>query len=273
MKQGLPWSIKGIDPDARDVAKAAAKRDGVTLGAWMTQMIFDMGREGGPSGAQSAASAEAGTHTASEPDASQIDMETLVRVVGVLIQKVEQAESSGADRSEELKTLMQGLSDEIGGLEMPNADAAEAGPNAPLYGSALSSAVPDGVEELEAAPNVAPDLEDAEAEIVPFELDDVEPEAVVSPAPADEIPAVSDDEAEQVLSLGAAEEVAAREFEGAADISPVAMDRVIEPEKNGKAGRIGIVLLVGALVIGGFGIRILFPDLAASVAEFFDNLF
>src|SRR4051794_20511236 len=32
MKQGVPWSVKGVGPDARETAKEAARRAGMTLG-------------------------------------------------------------------------------------------------------------------------------------------------------------------------------------------------------------------------------------------------
>ena len=36
-----PWSVKGIDPKAREVAKDLARRSGLTLGEWLNQMIVD----------------------------------------------------------------------------------------------------------------------------------------------------------------------------------------------------------------------------------------
>ncbi|MCI4661165.1 MAG: hypothetical protein MRY63_04995 [Neomegalonema sp.] len=40
-KAPSPWSIKGIDSNAREAAKAAAKRAGMTLGEWMTHKIIE----------------------------------------------------------------------------------------------------------------------------------------------------------------------------------------------------------------------------------------
>ncbi|MEE3106303.1 MAG: hypothetical protein VX345_04740 [Pseudomonadota bacterium] len=39
IKPDLPWGIKGVTADARARAKAAAKRDGLTMGAWLSQAI------------------------------------------------------------------------------------------------------------------------------------------------------------------------------------------------------------------------------------------
>ena len=41
MSSGSPWSVKGIDPRARAVAKTAARREGVTLGEWLNKVILD----------------------------------------------------------------------------------------------------------------------------------------------------------------------------------------------------------------------------------------
>jgi len=37
---GTPWSVKGIDSKAREVAKDLARRSGLTLGEWLNQMIL-----------------------------------------------------------------------------------------------------------------------------------------------------------------------------------------------------------------------------------------
>lgn len=39
MKPGAPWSIKGVEPDARDTAKAKAQAAGMTLGQWLNRII------------------------------------------------------------------------------------------------------------------------------------------------------------------------------------------------------------------------------------------
>ncbi|HZC16665.1 MAG TPA: peptidoglycan-binding protein [Caulobacteraceae bacterium] len=36
-----PWSVKGIDPKAREIAKDLARRSGMTLGEWLNQMILE----------------------------------------------------------------------------------------------------------------------------------------------------------------------------------------------------------------------------------------
>ncbi|MFL5259802.1 MAG: peptidoglycan-binding protein [Hyphomicrobiales bacterium] len=41
MKPGIPWSVKGIGDDAREAAKLAARRSGLTLGEWLNSVILD----------------------------------------------------------------------------------------------------------------------------------------------------------------------------------------------------------------------------------------
>ncbi len=41
MSANAPWSVKGIDARAREVAKDLARRSGMTLGEWLNQMILE----------------------------------------------------------------------------------------------------------------------------------------------------------------------------------------------------------------------------------------
>src|ERR1700758_1131121 len=45
MTAGAPWSVKGIDPKAREIAKDLARRSGMTLGEWLNQMILEDSEE------------------------------------------------------------------------------------------------------------------------------------------------------------------------------------------------------------------------------------
>src|SRR5262249_3012505 len=42
---GIPWSVKGIDNDARAAAKHAARRSGMTLGEWLNTVIREQADE------------------------------------------------------------------------------------------------------------------------------------------------------------------------------------------------------------------------------------
>src|SRR6185436_3312459 len=41
MAAAAPWSVKGIDPKAREVAKDLARRAGMTLGEWLNRAILE----------------------------------------------------------------------------------------------------------------------------------------------------------------------------------------------------------------------------------------
>src|SRR3989338_7615151 len=41
MTSATPWSVKGIDPKAREVAKDLARRSGMTLGEWLNRGILE----------------------------------------------------------------------------------------------------------------------------------------------------------------------------------------------------------------------------------------
>lgn len=45
MKPGIPWSVKGVEPQVREAAKEAARRSGLTLGEWLNTMIIDQAEE------------------------------------------------------------------------------------------------------------------------------------------------------------------------------------------------------------------------------------
>ena len=47
MKFGVPWSVKGIWPEARETAKEAARRSGMSLGEWLNSVILHKAAEDG----------------------------------------------------------------------------------------------------------------------------------------------------------------------------------------------------------------------------------
>jgi localization factor PodJL len=48
MKPGIPWSVKGIGSEAREAAKSAARRSGMTLGEWLNSVILEQAEGEGP---------------------------------------------------------------------------------------------------------------------------------------------------------------------------------------------------------------------------------
>src|SRR5664279_861623 len=47
MKFGVPWSVKGIRPEARETAREAARRSGMSLGDWLNSVILTQAEEDG----------------------------------------------------------------------------------------------------------------------------------------------------------------------------------------------------------------------------------
>ncbi|MDI1346912.1 MAG: hypothetical protein PSV22_22885, partial [Pseudolabrys sp.] len=50
MKFAVPWSVKGIRPEARETAKEAARRSGMPLGEWLNSVILQQADEDGAHG-------------------------------------------------------------------------------------------------------------------------------------------------------------------------------------------------------------------------------
>ncbi|GGY36331.1 tetratricopeptide repeat protein [Parvularcula lutaonensis] len=76
-KSNVPWSVKGIDPDARSVAKELARKRGQTLGEFITEMIREKGIDA--TGTES----DAG-HAGSEKVVSGVTTDQLRAVVDTL---------------------------------------------------------------------------------------------------------------------------------------------------------------------------------------------
>src|SRR5262249_46487708 len=47
MKFGRPWNVEGVHPHARETARAAARRSGMTVGEWLDSVIIEQAAEEG----------------------------------------------------------------------------------------------------------------------------------------------------------------------------------------------------------------------------------
>lgn len=65
MRAELPWNVAGIPPEAREAARAAARREGLSVGEWLTRRIIS---ELGPDAAIPGATGETGIELPSAPD-------------------------------------------------------------------------------------------------------------------------------------------------------------------------------------------------------------
>src|SRR5947209_13050700 len=47
MRLGVPWNVKGLRPEARETARQAARRSGMSLGDWLNTVILEQAAEAG----------------------------------------------------------------------------------------------------------------------------------------------------------------------------------------------------------------------------------
>jgi localization factor PodJL len=91
MKQTLHWNVSGIPPEARDVARAAANKEGLTVGDWLTRRILAEHGAGGQHAAPT---------TAAEPS-SRLDAAPDVKPLGPRLVRLENESDVVARRVEE----------------------------------------------------------------------------------------------------------------------------------------------------------------------------
>ena len=97
MSATAPWSVKGIDPKAREIAKDLARRSGMTLGEWLNAIIIDAPDvEGTPAASRNAA-------------ADQHRAEGLNALVSELGERLEEAERRSASAIEGIDQAVAGL--------------------------------------------------------------------------------------------------------------------------------------------------------------------
>lgn len=98
MASQSPWSIKGIDPEAREAAKMAARKAGMTLGGWLTRTILsvaahELRRGEGKSGRKALPEwAESDGPEFSAPSPPALTEEAILKSIQQLIQRVEHIE-------------------------------------------------------------------------------------------------------------------------------------------------------------------------------------
>lgn len=84
MKPGAPWSIKGVDTDAREVAKAKARAADMTLGQWLNRAIAEADKP------------QAAPAPAAPPQGSSLDTARLMRAISEVARRVDQVRENAA---------------------------------------------------------------------------------------------------------------------------------------------------------------------------------
>jgi len=114
MTAPAPWSVKGIDPRAREVAKELARREGMTLGEWLNRMIVE--QDGGGAEAQP----DPGRFARAQPD-DPIPLEPSVRGLLGRVERSEREQIAVAARfeglAEELRNDQMRLAERIHRME------------------------------------------------------------------------------------------------------------------------------------------------------------
>ena len=133
MSAGAPWSVKGIDPKAREAAKDLARRSGMTLGEWLNRMILE---EDGPEevSSQSFFDRPRGPAPGSEPaikrfEAADHPADDMGRVVGAmddLTRRMEAAETRAPRQAADMERVAGAMDDLARRIEVAEARAAEA---------------------------------------------------------------------------------------------------------------------------------------------------
>ncbi|CAK9039523.1 Localization factor PodJL (Polar organelle development protein) [Cleaved into: Localization factor PodJS] [Durusdinium trenchii] len=100
MKSSAPWSVKGIERDARETAKEAAKREGMTVGEWLNQIIYT-----------------AGSGEETEGEIEGLKLRDLVTAVEHLNKRIGEAEAKNADSLGDLSRNIGGVVERIQRLE------------------------------------------------------------------------------------------------------------------------------------------------------------
>ncbi|MFZ2469817.1 MAG: hypothetical protein WAW54_15625, partial [Parvibaculum sedimenti] len=116
MRPAVPWSVKGIEPEAREAAKQAAQRAGVTLGAWLNQMILDAGTD-----EIGRTSAESLPRPAPQPSNAQsyfsqpapYDLAPVAETMREVINRVESSERRGAELARRLEQTVGHLAERL----------------------------------------------------------------------------------------------------------------------------------------------------------------
>jgi localization factor PodJL len=85
MKFGVPWSVKGIRPEARETAKEAARRSGMSLGEWLNSVILHQAAEDGV----------ASSHSFDDDDSDEHELSTVHQRLDDLTRRIEQFTRTG----------------------------------------------------------------------------------------------------------------------------------------------------------------------------------
>jgi localization factor PodJL len=116
MQPELPWNVAGIPPEARDAARAAARREGLSVGEWLTRRILksfgDLGIDTPDAPRESWRTASAAPYrvAGSDPVAANTDSQDMLA-------RVSRAENESGDVYRRIEDQMRGLTRRLDATE------------------------------------------------------------------------------------------------------------------------------------------------------------
>src|ERR1700742_112790 len=97
MSAGAPWSVKGIDPKTREIAKDLARRSGMTLGEWLTHVISEDNGDDAPPSNLARKSADRPASENRTPRRGGDDIERVLETLQDLSQRFEASAQAQAE--------------------------------------------------------------------------------------------------------------------------------------------------------------------------------
>src|SRR5579864_9041909 len=120
MRAELPWNVAGIPPEAREAARAAARREGLSVGEWLTRRILrsfsGMEEELAPMAYENRASTGTALDCWGLPPASRRDTEEMMARVG-------RSENESNEAWRRIEDQLRGLSRRLDSSERSQGDS------------------------------------------------------------------------------------------------------------------------------------------------------
>jgi len=108
VRPDLPWNVAGIPPEAREAARAAARREGLSIGEWLTRRIL--------AGMADLGEARSEWPKPADPPPSRRDSEDM-------LENVSRSESDTADACRRIEEQLRGLARRIDASERSQTDS------------------------------------------------------------------------------------------------------------------------------------------------------
>ena len=123
MQPDLPWNVAGIPPEAREAARAAARRDGLSVGEWLTRKILRTlseaagGLEGTTENWRKAASASADAYRTVADSAAQATRDT-----EDMLARVSRSEDESQSATRRIEDHLKGVARRLDAAERSQAE-------------------------------------------------------------------------------------------------------------------------------------------------------